>query len=160
MELWTGGGYTTGDLDFVGSTPAVVVSRLEAAGFERRGRHWVHEASKTFIKIPGRTLEPPSRPVWLQTKAGPVRVLSREALLADRLAAWEFWSSSIDAINALLLVQGGKGELDGRLAARLARELEVDDELRRLLRFARRLAGRSPTEEEFQRWLDGRREKR
>lgn len=159
-ELWTGGGYTTGDLDFVGSTPAAVMARLKAAGFERRGRHWVHEESEIFIEIPGRALEPPSQPIWLQTQAGRVLIISREALLADRLAAWKFWSSSIDAINALLLVQSRKGELNGRLAARLARELGVDDERRRLMRFAKRLAGRSPTSEGFQRWLDGRRRTR
>ncbi|MHB1047690.1 MAG: hypothetical protein ACYC4P_16935 [Thermoanaerobaculia bacterium] len=83
-------------------------------------------------------------------------VIGPEALLADRLAAWKYRGSTIDAANAILLLRALGERLDGRLAARLARSLEVDDQRVRLTRFARRLAGRAPSTEELLRWLAGR----
>lgn len=153
VELFTSGGYTTGDLDFVGRVPPDVAARLAGAGFERRGRHWAHEAGRVFLELPGRTLEPASDPVLLRRAGRDILVISPEALLADRLAAWKFWGSSVDAANAFLLVRALGARLDGRLAARLARSLEVDDERVRLMRLVRHLAGRAPTTEELGRWL-------
>jgi len=152
VELLTGGGYVTGDLDFVGELPAQVTAKLRECGFERRGRHWVLEAAGLFLEIPGRRLEPPCDPVTLRIAGRKVLVMAPEALLADRLAAWKFWRSEIDAANALRLVQKTGRRMNGRLAARLARELEVEDERQRLLRFARRLRGRGPGEEEMAKW--------
>lgn len=152
VELLTGGGYVTGDLDFVGEVPRVVAAALRECGLERRGRHWIHEAGRLFLEIPGRRIEPPSEPVQLEVEGRKVWVMAPEALLADRLAAWKFWRSEIDAANALRLVQKTGRTMNGRLAARLARELEVEDERRRLLRFAGRLRGRPPTGEELARW--------
>ncbi len=36
VELYTGGAYVTGDLDFVGSTTDSVAERLQEEGFKRR----------------------------------------------------------------------------------------------------------------------------
>jgi hypothetical protein len=43
VELYTGGAYQTGDLDFVGSVPAKVAAELEEAGFRKQAHHWLHE---------------------------------------------------------------------------------------------------------------------
>jgi hypothetical protein len=152
VELMTGGGYVTGDLDFVGEVPPSVGAALAAHGFERRGRHWVHEAGQLFLELPGRQVEPACEPVEIEVEGERVLVVAPEALLADRLAAWKFWRSEIDAANALRLLQQVGERMSGRLAARLARELDVDDERRRLQRFARALRGRWPSEEELLRW--------
>lgn len=66
VELYTGGAYTTGDLDFVGSVPPVVVKSLTDAGFSRVGRHWIHEIGKVFLEFPGSALEPSPYPVELE----------------------------------------------------------------------------------------------
>jgi len=105
VELFTGGGYVTGDLDFVGEVPRAVAAALRACGLEQRGRHWVEEAGRLFLEIPGRRLAPPSEPVELEVQGYRVVIMAPEALLADRLAAWKFWRSEIDAANALLLIQ-------------------------------------------------------
>ncbi|MHB8799442.1 MAG: hypothetical protein ACYDBY_13360 [Thermoanaerobaculia bacterium] len=156
VELYTGGAYVTGDLDFVGSVSPYVAKRLMEAGFEKRGRHWAHEAGRVFLELPGRSLEPASEPVRLRRAGRVLLVIGPEALLADRLAAWKYWGSTIDAANALLLLRALGERMDGRLAARLARSLEVDDERVRLTRFARRRAGRAPSMDELLRWLAGR----
>jgi hypothetical protein len=152
VELLTGGGYVTGDLDFVGEVPSSVAAALAACGFRRRGRHWIHDEGSLFLELPGRRIEPESQPVELEVAGERVLVIAPEALLADRLAAWKFWRSEIDAANALRLVQRKGRRMNGKLAARLARELGVEEERRRLLRFARALRGRSPSEEEIARW--------
>lgn len=156
VELYTGGAYTTGDLDFVGSVSPNVAKRLAEAGFQKRGRHWAREAGRVFLELPGRSLEPASDPVRLRRAGRDLLVIGPEALLADRLAAWKYWGSTIDAANAFLLLRALGERMDGRLAARLARSLEVDDERVRLTRFARRLAGRAPSMDELLRWLAGR----
>ncbi len=152
VELLTGGGYVTGDLDFVGDLPRSVAAKLEACNFARRGRHWIHEAGGLFLELPGRSLEPASAPIEVEVAGFGVLVIAPEALLADRLAAWKFWRSEIDAANALRLLQIRGDGMNGRLAARLARELDVEDERQRLLRFARRLRGRFPSEQEMATW--------
>jgi len=152
VELLTDGGYVTGDLDFVGSVPAPVATRLREVGFRKRGRHWVHEEEQIFLELPGDRLEP--REPAVEHSAGPwtVRIISPEGLLADRLAAAKNWSSEIDAANALRLLRSDRIRWRPRVLRRLARELEVDDELARLRRFAKKLRGRRPTDEEIRRW--------
>jgi hypothetical protein len=152
VELLTGGGYVTGDLDFVGEVPARVARALAACGFERRGRHWIHSAGELFVEFPSRRLEPASEPVAIEVEDEVVWVIAPEALLADRLKAWKFWRSEVDAANALRLLQSPDRRLNAKLASRFARQLEVEDERQRLLRFARRLGGRPPSEEEMGRW--------
>ena len=152
VELLTGGGYVTGDLDFVGELPRSVAAALGKCGFERRGRHWIHQAGGLFLEMPGKSLEPAAEPIEIEVAGVRVLVVAPEALLADRLVAWKFWRSEIDAANALRLLQNRGDKMNGRLAARLARELDVEDERRRLVRFARRLRGRAASEEEMVRW--------
>lgn len=153
VELYTGGAYTTSDLDFVGELPESVAARLLGAGFERRGRHWVHEAGKVFLELPGRQLAPAAEPMRVELGRVEVLTVAPEALLADRLAAWKFWGSETDGASALLLLRARGKEMNSRLAARCARELEVEDERRRLVRFERSLEGRPIGSEEIQLWV-------
>jgi hypothetical protein len=158
VELLTDGGYVTGDLDFVGSVPPAVAAQLRAVGFRRQGRHWLHEEEQIFLELPGARLEPDEPPIARAFGPWTVRMVSAEGLLVDRLAAAKFWRSETDAANALLLLQSERIRWRPRVLRRLARELEVEDEVIRLRRFAKRLAGRSPTDEEVRRWT--RRERR
>jgi hypothetical protein len=153
VELYTAGAYVTGDLDFVGDVPEAVASELDYAGFERRGRQWVHEEGQVYLEFPGRTLEPPSEPARLRRGGVTLRIIRAEALLADRLAAWKFWRSEVDALNALRLLRARAGRLDVRETARCARLLGVEDEWRRLRAWSRRLGRRWPSGAEIERWL-------
>lgn len=152
VELFTDGGYVTGDLDFVGSVPASVAAKLRDVGFRRQGRHWAHEEEQIFLELPGERLEPQEPAVERVVGPWTVQIVSPEGLLVDRLAAAKFWRSETDAANALLLLQSDRIRWRPRVLRRLARELEVADELSRLRRFARRLQGRRPTDEEVRRW--------
>jgi hypothetical protein len=153
VELFTEGGYVTGDLDFVGSVPPPVAAKLREVGFRRQGRHWVHEGEQIFLELPGERLEPDEPPIERAVGPWTVRIVSAEGLLVDRLAAVKFWRSETDAANALLLLRSDGIRWRPRVLRRLARELDVEDEVIRLRRFAKRLGGRRPTDEEVRRWI-------
>lgn len=153
VELYTDGAYTTGDLDFVGDVSGEVAEVLDRSGFRRAGRHWIHEQGRVFLEFPGSHLEPPSEPARLRRAGVTLRIIRAEALLADRLAAWKFWRSEVDLLNALRLLHARRGRLELGEVRRCARALEVEDEWRRLRAWDRRLGGRWPSAEESERWL-------
>jgi hypothetical protein len=154
VELFTGGAYTTGDLDFVGFVPAAVARRLEAAGFRREGRHWIHRAGMVFLELPGSQLEPQERAVWLRSGRLKVRTISPEDLIVDRLASWQFWGSSVDAVNAYLLFRNQRRRLDLRRLRRLALTGRVERAHRELMRFVRHLGSRRAVGKELELWAD------
>jgi hypothetical protein len=152
VELYTGGNYVTGDLDFVGSVPTAVARKFEAAGFRREGRHWVHEGGQAFVEFPAAHLQVGDRAAVLRVGRQQVVILGLEETLVDRLAAWAFWTSEVDGVAAFELWRRRAGELDRRRLAMLARAREVEPALRRLERFARNLGKRRPSAEEISGW--------
>ena len=152
LELYTGGAYTTDDLDFVGELPEPVLQRLTAAGFSKQGRHGVHERGEVFLELPGRQLEAHERTTHVQAGRWKVLALSPEDVLVDRLAAWQFWGSRVDALNALLLWQSMGERLDVKRLRTAAGARGVETSLQRLRRFVRE-HGAQPTSEKLERWL-------
>jgi hypothetical protein len=156
VELYTGGAYTTGDLDFVGHVPGKVARALEESGFRKEGRHWVHSESETFLELPGSSLEPNEGAARIVLEGSAVTVIRPEALIVDRLAAWQFWNSVIDGANAFLILRAQWRRLDRRLVATLAKSRRVEKALDRLLAFERRHARKEPTREELEQWASHR----
>lgn len=150
-ELYTGGAYTTGDLDFVGHIPLAVEKRLRSAGFSKEGRHWVHPDG-VFVEFPGSQIEPYEQIRRLRTATVTVVSLSPEDVIVDRLAHWEFWGSTIDAINALTIWRLWREELDRGRLRRAAGNREVTGALRALEVFSERLGDREPDQEELEEW--------
>lgn len=152
VELYTHGAYRTGDLDFVGEVVDDVRAKLEKAGFRRRGRHWVHEESRTFIELPASWFDSPVR-VWdIRFGDWNVRALSPEDVLVDRLAAWKFWSVVADGVNAFLVWRDRSEEMDHeRLESRAAKE-HVADALEALRELSDRAPGGAQGIEEAERW--------
>jgi predicted nucleotidyltransferase len=152
VELYSQGEYTTGDLDFVGRVTAKARAELERAGFVRSGRHWVHEAGQVFLEIPGETLGVDEESVWVDILGYRVHLISLEDLLVDRLGAWEYWKSSVDAVNAYQLWSACHDRIDTeRLRRRIAAE-GWQQALAALERFVQGLQNRSPSPEELERW--------
>ena len=152
VELLTAGAYTTGDLDFVGQVPEPVAKRLRQAGFEARGRHWIHPRGEVFLEFPSAELDPLEESVDLEVAGQRLVVLAPEAVLVDRLAAWEHWDSSTDGVNAFLVLRAVGDELDWRRLESLAQRREVVGALDRLREFARRLADSDPSQEPLEQW--------
>lgn len=150
VELYTKGAYTTGDLDFVGDTTREVERALAAAGFRRQGRHWRHEQGEVFLEFPGRVLDDGEEPVLLSVGELKVHVLAPEALLVDRLAAWQFWRSEQDAVNALLITRST--DLQMEVVRTLAKRRQVVPALESLRRARKRWGEVEPSPRELETW--------
>lgn len=148
VELYTGGAYVTGDLDFVGYMTDSVAERLQEEGFRRKGRHWVHEKGGVFIEIPAHSFDRVVRVDSFRLGERMIRILSPEDMLVDRLAAWRFWKSSLSGVNAYLIWRERGDELDLEWLARLAKLEHLEEALESLENFAS--SDRTPSEVE--RW--------
>ncbi|HET9334243.1 MAG TPA: hypothetical protein VFQ21_11760 [Gemmatimonadota bacterium] len=138
VELYTGGAYRTGDLDFVGRIPSEVSRKLAAAGFRKRGRHWLHEEAQIFIELPAAEFDRDVRIDAIRIHEWTVVLLSPEDLLVDRLAAWKFWRVPVEGINAYLLYRARGHTMDERRLEEAAGIEEVTNELESLRRFGNR----------------------
>ena len=152
MELYTGGAYRTGDLDFVGIVTNTVANKLERAGFERQGRHWIHRGHRLLIETPDHNLDSGNTVATISFGGTFVVVLGLEELIVDRLAAWQFWQSEIDAYNAWRLWSSREQRIDLTRLRSLATRSETTAALHSLLEFARGHQRRQPTHSEIEEW--------
>jgi hypothetical protein len=152
VELYTGGAYVTGDLDLVGFVPREVAATLRESGFTSKGRHWLHEAWQVFVEFPGEALRDGERRARLRVGEHEVVVVSIEDAIADRLAAWQYWRSVVDGVNAWLLWRAQKTAIDRSRLVERAAALHAEAALGALLVLARCLGRRQPTGEEIERW--------
>ena len=152
MELYTGGAYRTGDLDFVGMVTKDVTKKLEQAGFERQGRHWIHQRYRLLIETPDRNLDSGNTIAAIRLGSTSVVVLGLEELIVDRLAAWQFWRSEIDGYNAWRLWSSGEQRIDLTRLRSLAARNETTAALDSLVEFARGHRLRKPTHSEIEEW--------
>lgn len=154
VELYTGGGHVTGDVDLVGFVPREVAAAFGAAGFVRKGRHWLHETGQVFVGFPGERLREGEQRARLRVGCLEVTVVGIEDALADRLAAWQHWKSTVDGVNAWLLWTAQRSAVGRARLAERAAALGADAALGALLAFSRRRGRALPSAEEIERWAN------
>lgn len=154
VELYSGGAYTTGDLDFVGSVPESVGRSLTLAGFRREGRHWIHGKGELFVEFPGSAIEDHERTAILEVGGVSVLTLSPEDVIVDRLAAWQFWKSTTDGVSAFLVWKAQAARVDRSRLAALARRRGVSTALERLDAFTLELGDRVVAAEDLEKWAN------
>lgn len=154
VELYTAGAYTTGDLDFIGDVTDEVAASLEDVGFRREGRHWIHPEAELFIEFPGSAVQEHERTAVVDLGGFSVLVLSPEDMIVDRLAAWQFWSSTTDGASAFLIWKAQEKAIDLRRLASLADRRGVAKGLARLREFLRALGERAPSPEDLEKWAN------
>jgi len=152
VELLTDGAYTTGDLDFVGNVPDEVAAQLVDHGFERHGRHWVHPAGEIVLEFPASELASPGTSLTMQIAGSTLEILSPEAVLVDRLSAWEFWDLDQDGINAFLVWRAAYENLNERRLEALIKVRHLNEAWKRFSSFTERHLNTEPTAEELSRW--------
>ena len=106
LELYTGGAYRTGDLDFVGTLTPSVEETLIEAGFQQFGQHWIHKEERVFLVFQDSALEKGRRAVERYFGVYRVLVISPEDLLIDRLVSWKYCESPLHGVQAYLLYCG------------------------------------------------------
>ena len=154
VELYTGGAYVTGDLDFVGAVPPSVKRRLLRAGFRKEGRHWLHEQGQIFLEFPGRSLDDGSKPAILKTGRLEILIIGPEALLVDRIRRLVFWRHRQDGLNAVSLAWAQRRALSPAEVRRLARETEVRKAFEGLWNLVRRSGSKAPKAADIGLWIE------
>ena len=152
VELYTGGAYTTGDLDFVGYTPPMIRNILVKTGFVKQGRNWIHEGGKIFLEFPSGSLGEKERKAVLSVGRLRIQIISPEDLLVDRLAAWKHWESSIDGVNSFLLYRAQSQFFDADHLEKRAAAEEVQDALEAVRSLYQEYSSDLPTEEVLEKW--------
>lgn len=141
LEIYTKGGYASGDIDLVGDSKQLQRTLL-GWGFRREARYWVHDELRIFVDIPGSYYNGEFyRTRLLTTAYGPVRLAEPEYLLVRRLAAAKYWKDSKALDEATLLAAELEAEIDWAYTETFAQREQVDDllpELRRRLDALRR----------------------
>ncbi|RLE23676.1 MAG: hypothetical protein DRJ65_11365 [Acidobacteria bacterium] len=154
VEILTGGAYTTGDLDFAGSIPASVRKALLKSGFERSGRHWIHQGAQIFLEFPSETLDHREQAIRIEIYGFDVLIVSIEDLLVDRLGGWEYWKSGVDGANAFILFRARRSEVDHKRLARRAREAGFENALEALKEFDQKWSTTDPSPEDLETWAN------
>ncbi len=153
VELYSGGAYRTGDLDFVGTLGRDAERQLESVGFRKSGRHWIHDEHRLFLEFSGSELAEGETAAIIKFGEYAVLVIGLEELIVDRLAAWRFWNSEIDGVNAFRLVQVEPGRIDWQRLGELARAAEVTEALDALVHLVESAAVREPDPQELEDWV-------
>lgn len=152
VELYTGGAYTTGDLDFVGHISQNARKSLTEAGFIRHGKNWIHEKAKVFLEFPSSSLGEGERKAILNLDHFQVQIISPEDLLVDRLAAWKHWESPVDGVNSFLLYRAQNKFFDEDHLERRTTTEDVQDALEAVRSLYREYTHKLPGDGVLEKW--------
>jgi hypothetical protein len=152
VELYTGGAYVTGDLDFVGTVPHIVDIALRENGFRKEGRHWIHEEGRIFLEFPSLHLAEGEKATERKFNNRNILLVSPEDLIVDRLSAWVYWKSEVDGVNAYLLYQALEGDLDAERLGSRVEKVGVGPAYQAVISLYVREKGKIPGKERFEVW--------
>ena len=137
VETYTGGVFTTGDIDISTTKTAETEALLSDLGFSKEGMIWLSTRLGLAVHIvtdyPRRAL----RARTIEVGGYEVKVVGVEDLILDRLAAAKFWKSERDAEQARALLATFKDSIDYAYLKKIAREDSVEDVLQRVGKAAR-----------------------
>jgi len=94
VEIYTEGGYTTQDIDFVGVNHEKIMKALSELGFRHEGRNSIHDELKVFVEVPSSVLKEADEKYirTVTTEDGfELSVIGVEDIIKDRLVALVQW---------------------------------------------------------------------
>jgi hypothetical protein len=114
VEFFTGVRFATGDLDIVAPDKALCEMVLLSLGFEKpaTGRHFISRSLGTLVDVHGSRLVGSEKTVELVYRKVPLLLVSPEDCIAERLASYRRHGSSLDLLNAFLIVYHNKERLN------------------------------------------------
>jgi len=138
IEVYTRGGYVSGDLDVTGERQPIL-QVLKGWGFQTEGRLWIHKDWKLAVDVvDSRYNGSYYRTSLIETPYGPVRVAAIEDLLVKRLAEAKHWQLSEAVNEAAILWKTTENRLDQSYLEEQAKRYDVTDILSD---FRRRMKG-------------------
>lgn len=140
IEVYTRGGYVSGDVDIVGEREKIVPV-LERWGFAKPSRLWIRDNWEIAVDIVGKHYTgATNRLRTLSTPYGPVRLAVPEDLLVKRLIEAKHWKQTKALEDAALLYEAERGAFDWEYAEEFAKREDVAD---LLADFRERVSGAS-----------------
>jgi len=127
VAFYTEGKYTTDDIDMVAPSGPEVQKIMSLLGLKKTGKDFINEDLGIYIEFPSEFLGPTEKTNTISIKNSELTIISIEDLIIDRLASFKFWQSTIDGVNALMMLELGIANKE-RVEKR-AREEDVLDAL-------------------------------
>jgi hypothetical protein len=119
VAIWSRGKYVSKDLDFIEEGPVPrrkIRDVMKVLGFQQKGRHFVHSATKFFVEFPTGPLmvgdQRIERVTERKTRSGQLRLLSPTDCVKDRLAAFFHWNDRQSLEQAIMVTQAQSIDLD------------------------------------------------
>jgi hypothetical protein len=129
IEVYAPGIFKSGDIDLVIEALSGTSRRSQldpvfaSLGFERSGRHW--KRGDLFIEVPSQSMEDPSELV--RVGHFPLRIVSKEILLADRVVGFKHWRHTAYGAQAIEMIAAFGTQLNASiLKPRLEKEGALD----------------------------------
>jgi predicted nucleotidyltransferase len=127
VAFYTEGKYTTHDIDMISPSGKETDEIMKQLGFTKYGKDYSNEKLKIYVEFPGDALGPTEKINIIKTGGVKLKIISLEDLIVDRLCAFKYWRSSIDGLNALMMIE--LGIADRKRVEDRAREEDVLDAL-------------------------------
>ena len=127
VETYTGGVFTTGDIDITTTDTKETEALLEKLGFVREGMIWVSVRLGMAVHLVASYPRRSVRHRTFEVDGYLVKVVGVEDLVIDRLCAAKFWNSERDAEQAKALLDVFRDSIDEGYLEETARAENVHD---------------------------------
>lgn len=128
IEVYTGGAYTSGDIDIVCAHDDRLRRVLRAWGFGNTGRIWSSDELGLVIDLVRLPYSGSAeRTTLMTTPYGPVRLAAVEDLLIKRLSSMKHWRIPGHLDHAKMLASEFADQIDWEYAGRYGREHDVGE---------------------------------
>lgn len=140
VELYTGGQFTTGDIDITSTDRKATVKLLEAMKFVKTGMIWLREGFGIAVQIVGNYPSATEKSRTIEIAGVKVNVVGVEDLIINRLVSAKFWRSNpkLDLEEARVLWNGFKESLDAKYLRKGASDEHVSDYLGSVIKLRRK----------------------
>lgn len=140
VSIYSDNAYQSYDLDFIQTGLARTTSAaMEALGFARQGRHWIHPRTAFLVEFPPGPVQVGDANVTefaeRRTRLGVLRLLAPTECVMDRLAGFYHWNDRQCLEQALEVARRQPIDL-----VRIEKWSRDENSLARFLEFAQRLA--------------------
>jgi hypothetical protein len=114
VECYTGVRFATGDLDLVAPDLKITSQALEKLGYIRPAgsKHYVNRSIASLVDVHSSRLYSDEEPVEIIYRQVPLLVISPEDCLTQRLASYKRHGSTLDILNAFLILYHQRDRID------------------------------------------------